>query len=137
VWERLYQLKRQGVTFVITTHYMDEAEQCDRLGFILDGKLIASGSPENLKASLAGRLFEVPLASEPFAALASVRGDAGLEDAYLFGRRLRAVARPGAGPDAARLLARFGVPASAEPSLEDVFVSLARSAAPQPATAAA
>jgi len=129
-WDLIYELAAaRGMTVLVTTHYMDEAEQCDRLAFILDGKLIASGSPSDLKASLSGRLFEVPLASEPFAALASVRGDAGLEDAYLFGRRLRAVARPGAGPDAARLLAPFGVPENAEPSLEDVFVSLARSAA--------
>jgi len=137
-WDLIYELAAsRGMTVLVTTHYMDEAEQCDRLAFILDGKLIASGSPSDLKASLSGRLFEVPLASEPFAALASVRGDAGLEDAYLFGRRLRAVARPGAGPDAARLLARFGVPVDAEPSLEDVFVSLARSATPQAHTAAA
>ncbi len=128
-WDLIYELAAaRGMTVLVTTHYMDEAEQCDRLGFILDGKLIASGSPSDLKASLSGRLFEVPLATEPFAALASVRDDAGLEDAYLFGRRLRAVARPGAGPAAARLLARFGAPAEAEPSLEDVFVSLARSA---------
>ena len=96
------------MTVLVTTHYMDEAEQCDRLAFILDGKLIASGSPADLKASLSGRLFEVPLASEPFAALASVRGDPSLEDAYLFGRRLRAVAQPGAADAARRLLARFG-----------------------------
>ena len=137
-WDLIYELAAaRGMTVLVTTHYMDEAERCDRLGFILDGKLIASGSPSDLKASLAGRLLEVPLASEPFAALASVRGDADLEDAYLFGRRLRAVARPGAGPDAARLLARFGEPVNAEPSLEDVFVSLARSAAPHARTAAA
>jgi ABC-2 type transport system ATP-binding protein len=136
-WDLIYELAAaRGMTVLVTTHYMDEAEQCDRLAFILDGKLIASGSPSDLKASLSGRLFEVPLASEPFAALASVRGDAVLEDAYLFGRRLRAVARPGAGPDAARLLARFGVPENAEPSLEDVFVSLARSAAPSGAVGA-
>ena len=47
----------------------------------------------------------------------------------MIGLRLRAVARPGAGAEAARLLSRFGAPFSAEPSLEDVFVSLARSAA--------
>jgi ABC-2 type transport system ATP-binding protein len=137
-WDLIYDLAAtRGMTVLVTTHYMDEAEQCDRLGFILDGKLIASGRPEGLKASLSGRLFEVPLQSEPFAALASVRGDAVLEDAYLFGRRLRAVARPGAGPDAMRLLAGFGVPRGAEPSLEDVFVSLARSAAASGAAVAA
>ncbi len=137
-WDLIYELAAaRGMTVLVTTHYMDEAEQCDRLAFILDGKLIAAGSPPELKGALAGRLLEVPLASEPFAALASVRGDASLEDAYLFGRRLRAVARAGEAGAAARLLARFGAPEAAEPSLEDVFVSLARSAAPSGAAVAA
>jgi ABC-2 type transport system ATP-binding protein len=137
-WDLIYELAAaRGMTVLVTTHYMDEAEQCDHLGFILDGKLIAAGSPPELKGALAGRLLEVPLASEPFAALASVRGDASLEDAYLFGRRLRAVARVGEAGAAARLLARFGAPEAAEPSLEDVFVSLARSAAPSGAAVAA
>jgi len=129
-WDLIYELAQgRGMTVLVTTHYMDEAEQCDRLAFILDGRIIADGSPHDLKQSLEGRLLEVGLASEPFAALASVRGDAALEDAYLFGLRLRSVARAGAGEQAARLLSRFGSPFSAEPSLEDVFVSLARSAA--------
>jgi ABC-2 type transport system ATP-binding protein len=136
-WDLIYELAAtRGMTVLVTTHYMDEAEQCDRLAFILDGRLIASGSPAELKGSLGGRLIEVPLGIEPFAALASVRGDASLEDAYLFGRRLRAVAREGEAAAATRLLARLGTPVAAEPSLEDVFVSLARSA-PLARTAAA
>ncbi len=136
-WDLIYELAAtRGMTVLVTTHYMDEAEQCDVLAFILDGRIIASGSPADLKTSLAGRLFEVPLASEPFAALASVQGDPSLEDAYLFGLRLRAVAREGAAEAAARLLARLGMPAPAPPSLEDVFVSLARSAATSGVTAA-
>jgi len=137
-WDLIYELAAtKGMTVLVTTHYMDEAEQCDRLGFILDGRLIASDSPAALKSSLAGRLFEVQLSSEPFAALASIQGDPSLEDAYLFGLRLRAVAREGAGEAAERLLLRFGAPAPAEPSLEDVFVSLARRAASSRAAAAA
>jgi len=137
-WDLIYELAAtKGMTVLVTTHYMDEAEQCDRLAFILDGKLIASDSPAALKSSLAGRLFEVPLASEPFAALASVQGDPSLEDAYLFGLRLRAVVREGGAEAAARLLARVGAPAPAEPSLEDVFVSLARNAASSRAAEAA
>jgi ABC-2 type transport system ATP-binding protein len=136
-WDLIYELAAShGMTVLVTTHYMDEAEQCDRLAFILDGKLIASGSPADLKASLEDRLFEVPLRSEPFAALAAVQGDPALEDAYLFGLRLRALARGGATEAAARLLSRFGTPAPAAPSLEDVFVSLARSAAPAARAAA-
>ncbi|WP_232320319.1 ABC transporter ATP-binding protein [Herbidospora daliensis] len=49
LWERLYQLKRQGVTLVLTTHYMDEAEQlCDRLVVMDGGRIVAEGSPRDL-----------------------------------------------------------------------------------------
>ncbi len=49
VWDRLYRLKRQGVTLVLTTHYMDEAEQlCDRLVVLDKGKIVAEGSPREL-----------------------------------------------------------------------------------------
>ena len=49
VWDRLYRLKRQGVTLVLTTHYMDEAEQlCDRLVVMDRGKIVAEGSPRDL-----------------------------------------------------------------------------------------
>ena len=49
VWDRLYRLKQQGVTLVLTTHYMDEAEQlCDRLVVMDKGKIVAEGSPREL-----------------------------------------------------------------------------------------
>jgi len=49
VWERLFRLKQQGVTLVLTTHYMDEAEQlCDRLVVMDAGKIVAEGSPRAL-----------------------------------------------------------------------------------------
>ena len=49
VWERLFRLKRQGVTLVLTTHYMDEAEQlCDRLVVMDGGRIVAEGSPRDL-----------------------------------------------------------------------------------------
>jgi lipooligosaccharide transport system ATP-binding protein len=49
LWERLYRLKREGVTLVLTTHYMDEAEQlCDRLVIMDDGRIVAEGSPRSL-----------------------------------------------------------------------------------------
>jgi ABC-2 type transport system ATP-binding protein len=112
-WDLIYELAAaRGMTVLVTTHYMDEAEQCDRLAFILDGKLIASGSPPELKGALAGQLLEVPCCH--------VR-----------------LARAGEADVAARLLARFGALEAAEPSLEDVFVSLARSATPSGAAVAA
>jgi lipooligosaccharide transport system ATP-binding protein len=56
VWERLWRLKRQGVTLVLTTHYMDEAEQlCDRLVIMDQGRIVAEGSPRGLIARYATR----------------------------------------------------------------------------------
>jgi len=56
VWDRLYRLKSRGVTLVITTHYMDEAEQlCDRLVVMDDAKIVAAGSPRELIAQYSTR----------------------------------------------------------------------------------
>ena len=50
-WEIIYRLASKGVTIFVTTHYMDEAEYCDRLGFIYEGRLVALGSPAELRTS--------------------------------------------------------------------------------------
>ncbi|MFE8701941.1 ABC transporter ATP-binding protein [Cytobacillus sp. FJAT-54145] len=49
IWEAFYRLKEKGTTIIVTTHVMDEADKCDRLGMIRDGHLIAVGTPEELK----------------------------------------------------------------------------------------
>jgi ABC-2 type transport system ATP-binding protein len=129
-WDLIYELAAdRGMTVLVTTHYMDEAEQCDRLAFILDGAIIADGSPLALKSHLAERLFEVEIAHDAFAALADLRPTGAFEDVYLAGRRLRAVLRAGGEREGLARLAPYGVAAPADPSLEDVFVSLARSRA--------
>ncbi len=59
-WELIYDLSSQGVTVFVTTHYMDEAEHCDRIAFIDKGKLIKLASPAVLKTSnITGRIFEI------------------------------------------------------------------------------
>ena len=130
-WDLIYELAAErGMTVLVTTHYMDEAEQCDRLAFILDGALIAEGTPVELKADLQGRIFETLPGGDPFAGLSRLRGQDALEDAYLVGVRLRVVGKRGREADARRLLAEAessrSLPRDAEPSLEDVFVTLAR-----------
>lgn len=50
IWDSFYELKKKGTTIIVTTHVMDEAEKCDRLGMIRNGELIAVGTPEELKA---------------------------------------------------------------------------------------
>ncbi|HEY5586548.1 MAG TPA: ABC transporter ATP-binding protein [Ruminiclostridium sp.] len=57
-WEIIHELARQGITILVTTHYMDEAESCDTVGFILDGKLINIASPQELIAQEGAKNLE-------------------------------------------------------------------------------
>src|SRR6185436_4633204 len=108
-WDLIYELAAsRKMTVLVTTHYMDEAEQCDRLAFILNGRLIAEGEPGDLKRDLRGRIFEVDPASDPFALLPSAKRHAAFEDAYLFGVRLRLVATAAGVGEAVRLAETFG-----------------------------
>lgn len=58
IWNGFYDLKRKGATLIVTTHVMDEAEKCDRLGMIRDGQLIAVGTPTELKANTQSETVE-------------------------------------------------------------------------------
>jgi ABC-2 type transport system ATP-binding protein len=59
IWDLLYELSQHGTTIFVTTHYMDEAERCTDVGFIDQGRLIAKGSPRDLRESLTGHVLEV------------------------------------------------------------------------------
>jgi ABC-2 type transport system ATP-binding protein len=140
-WNLIYELAGKGVSILVTTHYMDEAEYCDRIGLIHRGDLIAIGRPRELKASrMTSRILEVNC-ERPSDALALVAGIPGLTDVALFGNTLHAAAKEPA-PAAARIRETLGAAGIAvgaveeiPPSLEDLFVSLIeerdREAAPQ------
>ena len=118
------------MTVFVTTHYMDEAEYCDRIGLIYRGKLIAAGTPEDLKRRLM-REDVLEVGCERFRdALAEIEKLPGVREAAMFGRGLHVVAEDGEAV-AARIRAlldeRGFAAAHVEkivPSLEDVFVSL-------------
>jgi ABC-2 type transport system ATP-binding protein len=133
LWDLLFNLSGQGVTFFVTTHYMDEAERCGRVGYIYLSKLIAIGS--------VGELKRLPEATPPgtervevtcgniSAALSAIRTLPYVREATIFGQSVHALVEKSAGP--ARLaedLAARGFPDATihpiEPSLEDVFVTL-------------
>jgi ABC-2 type transport system ATP-binding protein len=126
-WDLIYELAAErGMTVLVTTHYMDEAEQCDRLVLMLAGNVIAAGTPGDIKSGLAGRLLEVVPTTDPFSAMSDAQRQPAIEDAYLYGVTLRVVSAPGQQQAASQALAMLGDVKSAEPSLEDAFVALVR-----------
>ena len=129
-WDLIYDLSGRGVTVFVTTHYMDEAEYCDRAALLYRGDIIALGTPEELKRErMAGQVLEIDC-DRPQDALAVVESVEGVREAALFGRGLHAVSTDAAlaAPRLTRALADAGFnPRRVEPippSLEDVFVSL-------------
>lgn len=136
-WDLIGQFSEAGVTVMVTTHYMDEAEHCDTLAFIFAGRIIAMGTPEEIKRrQMTGALLEVltPQYAEALDALAS-RPE--IREAALFGRAIHVTMENGgdAISKLRRILADRGVEVEritpVTPSLEDAFVSLVeRSAGP-------
>jgi len=139
-WDLIYQLAGDGVTVFVTTHYLDEAEYCDRLGLIYRGELIALGTPQELKTTLMRHAVLELTCDRPEDALLAVEQLPGVHEASLFGRAIHVVVDEAEAPQAAlaSALAQCGYGVERleriEPSLEDVFVSLirARDSAAQP-----
>ena len=129
-WDLIYELSGKGVTVFVTTHYMDEAEYCDRLGLIYRGELIAIGTPEHLKTELMREEVLEVLCDRPQDALTEVGRAEGVKEAALFGKTLHVVVTDSRAATAsirdAIVKAGFAVARIEKivPSLEDVFVSL-------------
>lgn len=128
-WRILYQLLREKVTIFVSTAYLDEAERCARVALMHKGRLIAVGTPEEVKRLMQGSLIEVR-AAEPRRSAALLREQLEAESVGLFGDRVHIVAQH---PDAAmakaeEVLRHAGLAVESmrtiEPSLEDVFVSV-------------
>jgi ABC-2 type transport system ATP-binding protein len=126
-WALIRQLADEGTTILVTTHYMDEAELCDTLGFIYQGKLIAQGSPQRIKEETFGRpVVELELADLRAAAAALAEWDV-VEEVVRIGGRLRVIAARGDAETIVAFLRARGITVgwarAVEPSVEDVFVS--------------
>ena len=129
-WELIQELSDRGTTIFITTHYMDEAEHCHRLGLMYQGRLIALGSPNQLKTELIkGELIEVTT-SDYAQALAMLSADARYQQVSLFGSTVHVVVdeAQAASIQIKRLLESGGVAVHSINripfSMEDVFISL-------------
>jgi ABC-2 type transport system ATP-binding protein len=129
-WDLIYELTAKGVTVFVTTHYMDEAEYCDRLGLIYRGELIALGTPEALKTKLMTDDVLELACDRPQDAMVEIEKIPGVKEVALFGRELHVVADNG---EAVAIVVRERLESAGHlvdriekiiPSLEDVFVSL-------------
>ncbi len=128
-WRILHQLLREKVTILISTAYLDEAERCGRLALLHRGKLLALGTPREVKGLLRETILEV-LPRDPRAALARLREGLPGVPVSLFGRAIHiAAGDPARTAGRVReILAGAGLEAAdirtVEPTLEDVFVSV-------------
>ncbi|MBV8751177.1 MAG: ABC transporter ATP-binding protein [Candidatus Eremiobacteraeota bacterium] len=132
LWDLLFRLSESGVALFVTTHYMDEAERCARVGYIDGGELIAIGSRGELKklpgVTPPGTTRFSVRSDDTVALLAKARGKSYVRDATIFGDTLHLVVAADVTP--AQIAHDLGVADDAaepiEPGLEDVFVALTR-----------
>ena len=133
LWDLLFELSGHGITFFVTTHYMDEAERCSHVAYIYYGKLIADGTPDSLrqlpKVQPDGTRRVEFTAPEVTRALRLARGIPGIRSATIFGQSVHALVDENLSLDGLRReLAENGIAVDEirplAPSLEDVFVEL-------------
>jgi ABC-2 type transport system ATP-binding protein len=129
-WELIYQLSAAGHTIFVTTHYMDEAEYCHRIALMYGGRVIALGSPAELKKSLGeGHLLNLE-SSDLLGSMTALEHCPGVTDVAVFGSGLHVkVLEAGkAAPEVRRTLEQAGIAVKhlepISPSMEDVFVDL-------------
>jgi ABC-2 type transport system ATP-binding protein len=129
-WELIHQMAEEGVTVFVTTHYMEEAEYCNRLALIFRGRIVALGTPSELKRdSMKGELLLMECAPLGLA-VEALQSAPGVVDAAVFGNAMHLVVADArlSVPELQRYLAQRNIVVShlemIRPSLEDVFVSL-------------
>jgi len=130
-WDLIYDLAAEGVTILVTTHYMDEAEYCHRVGMMRGGRLLAMDTPSALKQQhIPGDVYEI-YAEPLLAGLGALEAAPGVIRAGLAGDHLRVIVEKGRGEKTLQsALAAAGASVSSiqtgEPTLEDVFLALAK-----------
>ena len=131
MWRMINEFADRGAGIVVVTHYLEEAEQCNRLGFMVAGEIIAHGSPSEVKANMKGSLYEMEV-DHPDRALGVLKKQFGASRVSLFGDRLHVVVENDEQKrQAATVLKEANVRIDTQKqvpfSLEDVFISLIES----------
>jgi ABC-type multidrug transport system ATPase subunit len=131
-WDLIHELAGQGLTVLVSTHYMDEAERCKRIIYLSSGRVVVQGTPEEVVRGSGVITFEIT-DGDIDAAARQLRLRPGVDGAAVFGATLRA-----SGTDAAaleRAIASVGGELRfrrVEPRLEDVFIQLLARSEPSP-----
>ena len=130
-WRLIDQLANEGVTVLVTTHYLDEAEHCHRIAMIQAGRLAALGTVSELKKIFAGRRILEIRVRNPVQAMRALDAMAEVEKTSIFGTAVHAVLKSDANPETVEGRLRdeaLGATtwALVEPSLEDVFLDVAQ-----------
>lgn len=140
-WRILYEMLREGVTILVTTAYLDEAERCTRVGLMHQGRLLAVDSPDAVKRLLGGALVEIPV-TDAWRARQILHDVPAARSATLFGHRLH-VAMDDMARDLPAVMAALAAEGLAPhdaravvPSLEDVFIAMLERRAPAAAGSA-
>jgi ABC-2 type transport system ATP-binding protein len=128
LWDLLFQLAGQGITLLVTTHYMDEAERCGRVAYLHLGKLLAVGTPRELKSipdvnPVGFRRVEI-IAPEAAELLMRLKKRPTVREATIFGQSIHALVEDG--DSLADIVGPEIVIHPTVPNLEDVFVTIAR-----------
>jgi ABC-2 type transport system ATP-binding protein len=128
LWDLLFRLSAEGITLIVTTHYMDEAERCARVGYIYMSRMLAIGTPHELKqlpgvTPLGTRWLEIHV-HDAAARLEHLRLHPKIRQATLFGQAIHALAEQDCIPADLGLAPEQVL--ETEPSLEDVFVTVSR-----------
>jgi len=133
IWDLLYEAAGEGRTILVTTHYVEEAERCQTIGFMHRGRLIGAGSPDQCKADMAEDLLEVD-ALPVMEAAAVARGLEGVTGVSVYGHTLRVFSKAATHlrHHLHEVLSARGIAVknirAVTPTLEDVFMSLTRDA---------
>jgi ABC-2 type transport system ATP-binding protein len=130
-WEELHALAARGISILVSTHYMDEAERCHKLAYIAFGKLMAQGTAREIIDSQGLTTWAV-LGDDLPAIAAKLQGEPAVEQIAAFGAALHVTGRDATALEATLRRATAGTPWHVEPAvtgLEDVFIHLMNTSA--------
>ncbi len=133
-WKILSSLMHEGITILMTTPYIDEAERCVRVGLMSAGKILLADTPQNIKKGMKGIVIEI-IPQDLNAAFESLHTHPEITEVQTFGDRINVVAEPGTSPEAIKQwleTANVAIQSirPVEASLENVFISLLREQEP-------